>query len=255
MKFRSLVTIAGIAMSGIATCVAIAPAQAGTLLLDNSGYNGPVLDLSLYANGQDNYTSGFKPVGQGITFTSTTNAVLGQLNYYGIVGFDGYPGNGFIVDDAAYAGLDSGNGYMTFTFDTPVEEFGAFMNYAPCESSYCLSLNWDKPTISTYDINNQQLSSFDLSVSGRIDTPGNSGGASNDPNDPRIQFNQLRFRGIDEGSAVISSFRIGGARIVATGNATGSYASVPEPFTIVGTLVGGTAALRMRKKLKASNKD
>jgi hypothetical protein len=30
--------------------------------------------------------------------------------------------------------------------------------------------------------------------------------------------------------------------------------SVPEPFTIVGTLVGGTAALRMRKKIKATNK-
>jgi hypothetical protein len=27
--------------------------------------------------------------------------------------------------------------------------------------------------------------------------------------------------------------------------------SVPEPFTVVGTLIGGTAALRMRKKLKA----
>ena len=30
--------------------------------------------------------------------------------------------------------------------------------------------------------------------------------------------------------------------------------SVPEPFTIVGTLIGGTAAFRMRKKLKAINK-
>ncbi len=30
--------------------------------------------------------------------------------------------------------------------------------------------------------------------------------------------------------------------------------SVPEPFTIVGTLVGGTAALRMRKKLKSTAK-
>ena len=36
-------------------------------------------------------------------------------------------------------------------------------------------------------------------------------------------------------------------------NPTGST-SVPEPFTIVGTLVGGTAALRMRKKLKFDNK-
>ncbi|WP_157260131.1 PEP-CTERM sorting domain-containing protein [Chamaesiphon minutus] len=30
--------------------------------------------------------------------------------------------------------------------------------------------------------------------------------------------------------------------------------SVPEPFTIIGTLVGGTAALRMRKKLKSAGK-
>ena len=31
-------------------------------------------------------------------------------------------------------------------------------------------------------------------------------------------------------------------------------AAVPEPFTIIGTLVGGTAAVRMRKKLQAVNK-
>jgi hypothetical protein len=36
-------------------------------------------------------------------------------------------------------------------------------------------------------------------------------------------------------------------------NSTAS-AAVPEPFTIIGTLVGGTAALRMRKKLKDTNK-
>ena len=36
-----------------------------------------------------------------------------------------------------------------------------------------------------------------------------------------------------------------------SGNVTTT--AVPEPFTIIGTLVGGTAALRMRKKLKATN--
>jgi hypothetical protein len=30
--------------------------------------------------------------------------------------------------------------------------------------------------------------------------------------------------------------------------------SVPEPFTIVGTLIGGAAALKMKKRLKATNK-
>ena len=34
--------------------------------------------------------------------------------------------------------------------------------------------------------------------------------------------------------------------------ACASTQQVPEPFTIIGTLVGGTAALRMRKKLRAS---
>lgn len=42
--------------------------------------------------------------------------------------------------------------------------------------------------------------------------------------------------------------------ITGLGNVSASAASVPEPFTIVGTLVGGTAALRMRKKLKSANK-
>ncbi len=35
---------------------------------------------------------------------------------------------------------------------------------------------------------------------------------------------------------------------------TGASTSVPEPFTIVGTLIGGTAAMRMRKKLKVTKK-
>jgi hypothetical protein len=36
---------------------------------------------------------------------------------------------------------------------------------------------------------------------------------------------------------------------------TSPSTSVPEPFTIIGTLIGGTAALRLRKKLKAEADD
>ena len=32
---------------------------------------------------------------------------------------------------------------------------------------------------------------------------------------------------------------------------SGGSQSVPEPFTIIGTIIGGTAAFRMRKKLRA----
>jgi hypothetical protein len=38
------------------------------------------------------------------------------------------------------------------------------------------------------------------------------------------------------------------------GSITSTPTAVPEPFTIVGTLIGGAAALRMRKRFKATNK-
>lgn len=43
----------------------------------------------------------------------------------------------------------------------------------------------------------------------------------------------------------------GGYTLVAS---TSTPTAVPEPFTIIGTLVGGTAAVRMRKKLAATQK-
>jgi hypothetical protein len=42
----------------------------------------------------------------------------------------------------------------------------------------------------------------------------------------------------------------GGATVLATTSAV----ATPEPFTIIGTLIGGTAALRMRKKLASAKK-
>ncbi len=39
-----------------------------------------------------------------------------------------------------------------------------------------------------------------------------------------------------------------------SGSINGATTAVPEPFTIIGTLVGGTAAVRMRKKLKSDQK-
>ena len=54
------------------------------------------------------------------------------------------------------------------------------------------------------------------------------------------------FSAIDGDLSYLSSFTNGGAA------SFGAVVAVPEPFTIIGTLVGGTAALRMRKKLKAA---
>ena len=42
-------------------------------------------------------------------------------------------------------------------------------------------------------------------------------------------------------------------KVVGTFNPVVTAKKLPEPFTIIGTIIGGTAAYRMRKKLKAAN--
>jgi hypothetical protein len=61
--------------------------------------------------------------------------------------------------------------------------------------------------------------------------------------------------------ALTSTFTFSDVPQVISGNFAGRYdiiasttAAVPEPFTVIGTIVGGTAAFRMRKKLAAANK-
>jgi sugar lactone lactonase YvrE len=68
----------------------------------------------------------------------------------------------------------------------------------------------------------------------------------------------------DAGTSQINIFAPSGTKIGALGglsfptglaidsSTTGTPTAVPEPFTIIGTLIGGTAALRMRKKLRSA---
>ncbi len=53
-------------------------------------------------------------------------------------------------------------------------------------------------------------------------------------------------------AAAISGTGVNLAGLSFTGNVTTT--AVPEPFTIIGSIIGGTAAFRMRKKLKSTNK-
>jgi hypothetical protein len=70
--------------------------------------------------------------------------------------------------------------------------------------------------------------------------------------DDTKKFSTVQFWGDGYGEFLVAGGTIRYAD-VAIGSIPDATA-VPEPFTIVGTLVGGTAALRMRKKLKATNK-
>ena len=240
MKLTSLSLVTGIAVSGIVASGSFTPAQAiglGTLITNNTGYTGPALDLSDYANVKNNFTNGPSPILGGITFTSTApfGSLLGQIGD----GFKFYElfGNGRIYTTPIFAGLDSPSGDLVFSFSAPVQQFGAFVNYAPGTGN--------DPTISTFGSSGEIITTFNLKTEpgGAIVTPSGN--------------NSLVFRGIAESTPSISSFTLSGGYIVAAGR---QYApdpiavptAVPEPFTIIGTIVGGSAALRMRKKLKST---
>jgi hypothetical protein len=70
-------------------------------------------------------------------------------------------------------------------------------------------------------------------------------------------FNDDATTNVETSSGLIARISIYDGALSATDASTltgGGTTAVPEPFTVVGTLIGGTAALRMRKKLKATAK-
>jgi hypothetical protein len=93
-------------------------------------------------------------------------------------------------------------------------------------------------TLSTGEtFNFNTLNSFNLSFAGfTSDTP----------------ISSISFKGLGDGNSFYGGYtRLDNFRF---GTVNAATASVPEPFTVIGTFVGGTAALRMRKKLKSVSK-
>jgi hypothetical protein len=73
-------------------------------------------------------------------------------------------------------------------------------------------------------------------------------------NIPAQAFTPYSFNFVGTGSDTIQFNELNNPSYLQLDNVVVDVAAVPEPFTIVGSLVGGTAALRMRNKLKSSNK-
>jgi hypothetical protein len=222
----------------VAAAIAVA-ASAGasyassSLTTDSSGYTGPQLDLSAFANGSYNFTFGPVTLPGGIVFTASPGgsggypfggnsgdgSVIGQGSY-------GLGDNGSFGGSATYIGVDSGTGSDTLTFATPVSEFGAFWNYAPG--------NGDDPTLTVLDSSDAVIASYDLASLAPISTPGG--------------FNEFEFRGIVDSTADIKSIEFGGSYLLLAGTASGGIPGTPEPSTwaliIVGFLGLGLVARR-----------
>lgn len=209
------------AVAALAAVPAVAaPPASPRLLVDGTGYTGPVLDLTAF----DRVT--VRSVGPialpgGIVFTSTTaQSAIGSDNNFLV-------DNGFVTTPVISS--NSPFDTVTLTFASPVAAFGAGMSY----SLDLGRVDGDPPVISAFDASGALISRYDLEALAPI----NSGGAND----------FLLFRGIDGGGRLIKSFTMSGSFIVLSGTVN----AIPEP-TSWAMLIAGfglTGAVMRRRRI------
>jgi hypothetical protein len=123
--------------------------------------------------------------------------------------------------------FDNSGGTITATLPSGVTAVGSdIMSYFPYALPFTITLSTGETfSLNSLDYPNRQFVGF-----------------TSDTAIASISFHATTGSGYTE----LDNFRFGTVGAAAT--------SVPEPFTIIGTLVGGTSALRMRKKLKSARK-
>lgn len=223
---------AGIAAALATFFVAVPKSQAATIVLDFEGVGNTANVLDFYNGGTDSL--GNAGINYGINFANDALGVIdSDAGGSGNIGGEPSPETAlfFLGGSAATmnvaAGFDTGFSFFYSAINNP-----GFINvYDGLNGTGILLATLNLPT-----------------------TPFN--GAP----DPTGQFSPFLPIGVSF-SGIARSVDFGGtANQIAFDNITlgaaipGGGTKVPEPFTIIGTLVGGTAALRMRKKLKATTK-
>jgi hypothetical protein len=174
----------------------------------------------------------------GVTFYPSGLAING-VTFTALSGF-GTPFDVFAVDPAILPGENFGSGTnirscsgceIVATLSSGITAVGGdFAGLVDISVPFTITLS----TGETFNLNSPNSFSF------------NFAGFTSD-----TAISSISFKGLGDsnsyygGTTRLDNFRFG------TANAA---ASVPEPFTVIGTLVGGTTALRMRKKLKSAQK-
>jgi hypothetical protein len=290
MNFKSLILTAGIAVTGI---VASGASSANAALIVNTTNDATILGNTLLGGGITgsgfNYTGAANAAG---TFTGGTSAIginSGIVLTTGTASFAPGPNDdtGKGIDNGLLGDTDLNtlSGVTTFdasilTFDFTSNSSSLFFNFAFASEEYPEYVN---------DVVNDAFAFFvdgvNIALIPGTTTPVSintvNGGFNNDistASNPQYYIDntggqELQYDGrtsvftaqllnlaagnhtikiaiADGGDGVWdSAVFLEGGSFVAT-----EPQEVPEPFTIIGTLVGGSAALRMRKNLKSSTK-
>ena len=123
----------------------------------------------------------------------------------------------------------------------------AARNFSPTTNPFLISFTQSRSQAAFSMVTNTGTSTFDAllnnSVVDTFSTVTNTSSSNNFYGFTGVTFDAIRVTA-GSGPALIDNIQLG----------TATAQSVPEPFSIIGTLVGGTAAFRIRKKLADANK-
>ena len=204
LKRLALATL--LALPGLASATAITSLKSGVVA------EMPAMSYTGVYQGPQSF--------HGVTWSSTSNdSVFGYVGYTGA--FYGFGDNGNWDDRLGpMAGLNSGDGTMTFEFAAPVSGVGGFLNWDP---SYASS---NPASIAVYDTKGHLIES--QSVSFWTDKTTNSG----------------RFMGFMEDKPIISKFTLTNASIGIV-----NLKTVPVPMSgwLFGSALIGLAAFSRRQ--------
>ncbi|WP_310425823.1 hypothetical protein [Chamaesiphon sp. VAR_48_metabat_135_sub] len=254
MNFKSLVLTTSISITGIVASGSVAPAQAFTTyfgqdlgsittgIRTNSVAKEAEFLARLTTIGTENF-EGFTTGATGVNATFGATGITGNMvSTTGAVGSGSSSVGRFPVSSTQY--YEVGSGTFTINFNTAVAAFGFYgTDLGDFDGQLTLGLsNGSTLTVPhTFGPNPLGAPNGSLLYYGLIaDNAGET-------------FTSMTFGNTQPGVDFFGFDDLTVGTLAQVVPPTGST-DVPEPFTIIGTLVGGSAALRMRNNLKSSTK-
>ena len=221
-SLNQLLAISGLAI-GVVASISAAPAQAVLLNNGQLAFSGGTADF-------------FSDVNPGNRDTFSVNFSPSSLAFVDRGGATGDFSSAFPVTPLLYT-LSPSTGNFTYVASNVPNTFDyRLTNNLPFSFTNGVSLN-----IASGSIFRGAFNAIDRGVNfGILNSVGSFVSNADGP---------VPIEGLSFGFGEIPNSGVGGYHVSA------SPTAVPEPFTIIGTIIGGTAAFRMRKKLSSAAKN
>jgi hypothetical protein len=243
---NATIKTAGLAIASVAIgLTATAPAQAVSVFFNSTSAGANQFD-SLVTGAGGTVTTDVLPVVSGASSWNRADYSITRLNG-GSLSSQSYGAlNGQVTSIAPSSTnvLTSKSSGIQFTFNNPINALGFEVgDWGTCCQPSALYISFDNGAPIQVGLSTVY---GDVAYNGAFEA---FTGAIDDTN----TFTSVQFWGDGAGEALYAGGRVRYAN-VAIGSVSNGSTAVPEPFTVIGSLIGGTAAFRIRKKLKSANK-